>query len=213
MPSNTSRLALPYPIPDDSVDVPRDIQALATKLDGFPGLQPTLVSALPGAPSDGQEVYLQTAGMATLGIIWHLRYRSGSALAQKWEVLNGTPLSAGPVGSMAVANATEVALTSGPSITVPATGVYDVEAGVRPQQTAVGAAQEQVRARVGIGGAQLAYAVTYGSANFDGGSIWAIGAGVALNAADVVSLFVQNANAVASSYNAGMLVLRPTRLT
>jgi hypothetical protein len=29
----TARLALPYPIPDDPVDVPRDVQALATKLD------------------------------------------------------------------------------------------------------------------------------------------------------------------------------------
>jgi hypothetical protein len=35
MPAATSRLALPYPIPDDSVDVPRDVQALATKLDGI----------------------------------------------------------------------------------------------------------------------------------------------------------------------------------
>jgi hypothetical protein len=33
MPAATSRLALPYPIPDDSVDVPRDVQALAAKLD------------------------------------------------------------------------------------------------------------------------------------------------------------------------------------
>lgn len=29
----TARLQLPYPIPDDTVDVPRDIQALAAKLD------------------------------------------------------------------------------------------------------------------------------------------------------------------------------------
>lgn len=33
MPATTPILALPYPTPDDSVDVPRDIQALATKID------------------------------------------------------------------------------------------------------------------------------------------------------------------------------------
>jgi hypothetical protein len=33
MPGATANLALPYPIPDDSVDVPRDVKALADKLD------------------------------------------------------------------------------------------------------------------------------------------------------------------------------------
>jgi microcystin-dependent protein len=33
MPANTPVLNLPYPVPADSVDVPRDIQALATALD------------------------------------------------------------------------------------------------------------------------------------------------------------------------------------
>lgn len=38
MPSNTPNLALPYPIPADTVDVPRDVQALADKLDGITAL-------------------------------------------------------------------------------------------------------------------------------------------------------------------------------
>ena len=33
MPATTSRLALPYPAPDDTTDVPRDVKALAEKLD------------------------------------------------------------------------------------------------------------------------------------------------------------------------------------
>lgn len=37
MPANTPNLALPYPVSADTVDVPRDIQALATKLDVVPG--------------------------------------------------------------------------------------------------------------------------------------------------------------------------------
>jgi hypothetical protein len=35
MTANTPILALPYPLPADTVDVPRDVQALATKLDGI----------------------------------------------------------------------------------------------------------------------------------------------------------------------------------
>jgi hypothetical protein len=34
---STPRLALPYPVPDDTVDVPRDIQALAVRLDTVTG--------------------------------------------------------------------------------------------------------------------------------------------------------------------------------
>src|SRR4051794_13713747 len=37
MPGTTTRLALPYPTPDDTVDVPRDVQALAQKLDPLVG--------------------------------------------------------------------------------------------------------------------------------------------------------------------------------
>ena len=33
MPGTTTRLALPYPVPDDTTDVPRDVKALAEKLD------------------------------------------------------------------------------------------------------------------------------------------------------------------------------------
>jgi microcystin-dependent protein len=35
MPTTTPRLALPYPTPDDTADVPRDIQALANALDSL----------------------------------------------------------------------------------------------------------------------------------------------------------------------------------
>ena len=47
-----------------------------------------LVTALPGSPFDGQEIYFQNAGMATDGIVWHLRYRSGGG-TYKWEFLGG----------------------------------------------------------------------------------------------------------------------------
>jgi hypothetical protein len=90
----TSRLALPYPIPDDSVDVPRDIQALAAKLDALTALKPAIVSSLPVSPVDGDECYFQTSNMANAGVVWHLRYRAAISDSSKWEFLGGMSLQA-----------------------------------------------------------------------------------------------------------------------
>jgi hypothetical protein len=38
MPAATPRLALPYPTPDDQVDVPRDVEALAEALEAIKNL-------------------------------------------------------------------------------------------------------------------------------------------------------------------------------
>jgi hypothetical protein len=38
MPLTTPRLGLPYPVPDDQVDVPRDVEALAEALEALPDL-------------------------------------------------------------------------------------------------------------------------------------------------------------------------------
>jgi len=87
---NTPVFALPYPSATDTADVPRDIQALGVRLDAV--LRPALVTSLPGSPVDGQECYFLAD--ATLGIVWHLRYRSASASSFKWEVIGGPPLLA-----------------------------------------------------------------------------------------------------------------------
>jgi hypothetical protein len=51
-----------------------------------------LVSVLPGSPVDGQQVYFQNTTMATAGVVWHLRYRSASSSAHKWEFVGGSSL-------------------------------------------------------------------------------------------------------------------------
>lgn len=83
---------------------------------------PTLVSALPGSPTDGQEIYLLVDGAN--GIIWHLRYRAASASAYKWEYLGGVPLTAfsvaGDLGPQGVATYGDFTTNPGPSVTLPA---------------------------------------------------------------------------------------------
>lgn len=91
-------------------------------------LNTTVVTSLPGSPIDGQQCYYQAD--ATNGIIWHLRYRSASSSAYKWEFVGGPSLydhvdalegsSSGTYGNLA---------TTGPQITVPLAGDYLVQIG------------------------------------------------------------------------------------
>jgi len=72
MPGSTSRLSLPYPVPGDTVDVPRDVQALANALDpAAPGASGSLAwfaqglaSARP-APGVAGRQYFATDSNAT----------------------------------------------------------------------------------------------------------------------------------------------------
>ena len=139
MPGSTSRLALPYPVPSDTADVPRDVQALATKLDtdvasltDLSAATPTFIDAgqpLPASPVDGQEVYY--VANAALGCVWHLRYNAGSASAYKWEFVGGAPLFAGPtpVTNRNVTNTAYAAIADTPSLTVPRAGDYTISVG------------------------------------------------------------------------------------
>lgn len=92
-----------------------------------------LVTSLPSAPIDGQEI--RYVANATNGIIWNFRYRAASTSAYKWEFIGGPPLYAEVGMGQADQNTSSssyVALsTPGPSITLPLAGDYDVEIGMR----------------------------------------------------------------------------------
>lgn len=124
MPANTPVLALPYPLPADTVDVPRDVQALATKLDGITSLSPPAVSSLPGSPVDGQECYYLAD--TTNGVAWHLRYRAASGSAYKWEVVGGPALHAERFveESFSASATTWFGVPNDPIVTVPLAGDY-----------------------------------------------------------------------------------------
>jgi hypothetical protein len=169
------------------------------------GQSQALVSALPANPVDGQEVYLQTVAG-----VWHLRYR---AAASQWDVVGGAPLFA-IGGSMSTSSTVAVALTNGPAITVPVSGVYNVDLGCFVQQNAAGLSGPFVSARVGSGGTAMATAQFIGQAQFDGASIYATSQWT-LAAGNVVSVFVATSGAagVSVSYSAASLRLAPVRLS
>lgn len=79
-------------------------------------------------PLNGDEVALLVD--ATAGIVWHVKYRSASASAYKWEVLGPALLTSQVDTSEATASTAYVALsTPGPSIVLPRPGDYIIEQG------------------------------------------------------------------------------------
>jgi len=91
---------------------------------------PSYTGTLPGSPYDGQEVYYQAD--ATNGVIWHLRYNSGSASAYKWEYLGGASMSSSVATQEATASGSDTDLaTVGPDVTLPRAGDYEVTFGDR----------------------------------------------------------------------------------
>lgn len=138
MPANTPVLALPYPVSGDTVNVPRDIQALADKLDTLPtgggGGSPALVTTLPTSPNDGQEVIYLVNATTQAGVLWRLRYNA-TATTYKWEFLGGAPMTA-RTQATSVANATSgwgdgTAPNTGPALTVPLAGDYMISCWAR----------------------------------------------------------------------------------
>lgn len=130
----TPNLALPYPVPADTADVPRDIKALADKLDISGGA----VAVLPASPTDGQECFFLAS--AALGIVWHLRYRAGASGAYKWDVVGGSPLFAAVETLQTTTSAvlTDLA-TVGPQVVAPLGGDYVVNFGAMMANNTSGA--------------------------------------------------------------------------
>jgi hypothetical protein len=89
---------------------------------------PMLVTSLPGSPVDGQECYYQAD--ATNGIIWHLRYRSASSSAYKWECVGGSPLGVEVVTGESSASTTYTSAGfTAMTVSLPLAGDYDVHHG------------------------------------------------------------------------------------
>ena len=124
MPANTTRLALPYPLPDDTVDVPRDVKALAEKLDT--AAVPAIVTTLPTGSPEGTELYLQPPAAVAGDYVhlWHLR-RVGSL----WIPLHACQPMRGAMAqdSQQSPAASAWGVLTDPRLDVPFTGTWEAE--------------------------------------------------------------------------------------
>lgn len=99
---------------------------------------PPLVTSLPAAPANGDEIYLQTAQMKTDNATWRLRYDASVADAYKWVYLGGA-LVQSAVTTLETTAATAFAdlATVGPQQAIDYAGLYDVSFDALLQTAAV----------------------------------------------------------------------------
>lgn len=171
---------------------------------------PELVTALPTPATDGQECYYLAD--ATNGVVWHLRYRAGSASTHKWEFVGGAPVSRGPEGSSTLIAKEEKVLASGPTVTVPLSGEYLVALQLRAtleEAALVGTVGKVRKNGTPIAGVGL---FTFTAAtNF--ASVRATNEGTyALTAADVLTVGCEIEQAVKVTFNGGRLAIVPIRV-
>lgn len=133
-------------------------------------IPPTYVTSLPGSPYDGQVVYYQSAAMATLGVVWQLRYRATASGSYKWEFIGGSPLNDFIFTSEATSSATYVDLaTVGPSVTIPLAGDYEWSWGALIQVSAAAFSDAGI-AVMNPSNATFSHEVYFGSGTANEGS-------------------------------------------
>lgn len=93
----------------------------------------SLVTALPGSPTDGQEI-IYTDSLTAPTYQWHLRYVSAKA-SNKWIYLGGVPLRGFTSANNGTTSSSYVTLTNDPSITIPIAGDYHINQNVSGQGT------------------------------------------------------------------------------
>jgi hypothetical protein len=128
-------LAGTYPNPGFAVDMATQaeldaeatLRAAHAALTGTAHVKP-LVTALPGSPVDGQEIFFDAGG----GVIWHFRYNAGSASTLKWEFVGGSAMFSAVAAQESRGSTSYGDLaTVGPSIVLPAGlgGEWEIEFG------------------------------------------------------------------------------------
>jgi hypothetical protein len=104
----------------------------ASKIAGLSITIP-LVTALPGSPTDGQEVILVDS-LTTPTYWWRLRYNAGETSTYKWEFVGGIEYRNYVDACSAGINLVNTGYTdvpSGPTFIVPRAGEYVVEFGMK----------------------------------------------------------------------------------
>lgn len=185
--------------------------SLSTGWQAFAGsAAPGAATSLPNSPSNGQQAILVDSTSAPT-FSWLFQYQSS---ATKWLFLGGSPLYASVEGSSSPAAQT-YALNSGPSITIPVAGVYEVEFGFTwPAGSGQGAGNA-----MSPNGAGLTAADTF---SVHGGSANSQTTGATINSetsssrkgkqtltAATLQLYSRQLNTVSGSHNQAWISVRP----
>ena len=120
---------------DDSLHVVGDLTVDGTL--SASGLGATVVTALPGSPTNGQEVILVDS-TTTPTYAWHLKYVSSvedGATDYRWVFIGGTPIRSRNTGASSTTSTSYVDPTNNASITLPVAGLYLINAECQIEKT------------------------------------------------------------------------------
>lgn len=179
---------------------------------GWLSIKAPLLATLPTAQIAGALIYYQNAAMAALvsgstgsGGPWTLRYDQS---ASQWVYVAGGDYSPALSGSLVTASAAYVALTSGPSVTVPLTGSYAVDIAA----TVANGAAALNKTNVGLlqGGASTAVVASFNSSDLlDQSRSTMRTPAILLSAGDVLTLGCRSVSSQSTTFSAGMIAIRP----
>jgi len=177
----TPVLALPFPIPDDTVDIPRDIKALADKLDP---LVPTIPygTSFPASPANGQLAVLVNS---TTDPVWQwlFRYNANSTSPYKWEFIGGSDhVNIVTAGEATSSTSFADLATVGPSFNVPRSGEYHIDGSVRVNANNI---QGQIGLKVGA------------ATTVDVGSVLIVGTAIDIQVSIYPTVYIATAGDVA----------------
>jgi hypothetical protein len=160
-----------------------------------------LVTALPGAPVDGQEVILvDVIGAATYS--WRLRYVAARA-SNRWIFVGGSPLltertTSGTRTSTAYGDLNDAA--NAPAITIPVAGDYHVETGAYMEISALALAYMSF-AIGAVAAADAEAAIVIGNSVNEGGTVYRKQRKNALAAGTVLAAKYKSTGGTVTSYN------------
>lgn len=166
--------------------------------------------ALPGSPTNGQEVYYVADD--TNGVVWHFIYRSASASSFKWEFVGGSPLRA--TGTGGTITSTTYQTTNAPSITLPALGGdYDFDFGGRiGRQAATGGADDGLIAVHDDGTIFGNEALQTLATQFTGGSAANTARGTGIGASSVITARYKTGAGTSTAFDRMYLTAVPVRV-
>lgn len=173
---------------------------------------PTIGTALPGSPTDGDR-YILVDSTSAPTYAWLFQYSSSISDSYKWLCCGGIPAISEIEASQGTTSTTYVALaTAGPSVAIPRAGIYQVEISAQITNSQGGLANGYMSYDIGGTGALDADAtIVNGGNSFSGGGFRA--AVKTLTAVTLTAKYRSGAGSNTATFDNRVMRVMPLRVS